>query len=385
MLDPTKILYDDSFKVKCRQVLPNGTTLVSERTYTNTAKAIANRERLKPNPLTATSMQISESRVNTSEYTRVRGSIYGTFIGPPDYVFSQSPSGSVRTETIDFSTDGEAAMNRALAKASEFSFGVSIAESSQTINLLTKRIKDLGRFAMALKRGDISKAGQVLNFDLSLQGAARLKGQSVKERLSSGYLEFQFGWMPLLEDASNISKAYAKGLSTEGLKVTSRTGRKASLRGRSNAELLSYVPQASAVFTGRVKNTKARDLQDLGLLNVPLIAWNLVPLSFVFDWFIPVGTFLGGITAQAGLEDCQSTYTDGKMSKVIISFQGQDYLLRSSLAVNRHVSTGLPSLLGLAPQAIHSFGQVVSIAALFQQKVSTGSSAVNRPFRSSIK
>lgn len=47
-------------------------------------------------------------------------------------------------------------------------------------------------------------------------------------------------------------------------------------------------------------------MNQLGLLDPVSLAWNLLPMSFVFDWFIPVGTFLDGFTATEGL-----TYQDG--------------------------------------------------------------------------
>jgi hypothetical protein len=43
------------------------------------------------------------------------------------------------------------------------------------------------------------------------------------------------------------------------------------------------------------------ELQQLGLTNPALVAWELVPFSFVFDWFIQVGDWLTGLTALQGV------------------------------------------------------------------------------------
>jgi hypothetical protein len=40
----------------------------------------------------------------------------------------------------------------------------------------------------------------------------------------------------------------------------------------------------------------------LGLANPAALVWEALPLSFVFDWFVPVGNWLQGATAEAGLE-----------------------------------------------------------------------------------
>jgi len=39
----------------------------------------------------------------------------------------------------------------------------------------------------------------------------------------------------------------------------------------------------------------------LGLLNPVAVLWEVVPLSFVVDWFIPIGTYLASLDAMAGV------------------------------------------------------------------------------------
>jgi hypothetical protein len=40
----------------------------------------------------------------------------------------------------------------------------------------------------------------------------------------------------------------------------------------------------------------------LGLINPAVVAWELVPFSFLVDWFIPVGKFLDSWTDQLGYD-----------------------------------------------------------------------------------
>jgi hypothetical protein len=42
--------------------------------------------------------------------------------------------------------------------------------------------------------------------------------------------------------------------------------------------------------------------KELGITNPALVAWELVPFSFVADWFLPIGNFLGFLDATLGLE-----------------------------------------------------------------------------------
>ena len=49
-----------------------------------------------------------------------------------------------------------------------------------------------------------------------------------------------------------------------------------------------------------VTNPNRYLLQQMGLANPLLVAWELVPFSFVVDWVADVGTSLGGITDLLG-------------------------------------------------------------------------------------
>jgi hypothetical protein len=49
------------------------------------------------------------------------------------------------------------------------------------------------------------------------------------------------------------------------------------------------------------------NLAKVGILNPLQLAWEVVPYSFVVDWFLPIGNWLGGLDAAAGL-DFESGY-----------------------------------------------------------------------------
>jgi hypothetical protein len=86
-----------------------------------------------------------------------------------------------------------------------------------------------------------------------------------------------------------------------------------------NSPLPNYLRSYQAQMMARVKwkvgitasfklSSDALDfLNKLGLDNPAFIAWNLMPLSFVVDWILPVGKWLESFTAYAGLELIQIT------------------------------------------------------------------------------
>lgn len=343
----------------------------SQMSYRDQVRAFASWHRPKPIVLTPTTMQIEEICDNTEIYEVVSGS--GKTIngkrGTAKFVYG---SYAVQSEVFT-SGDGMSELNRALAKSTDFSFGVSIAESKETISFIAKNIRRITSFGVALKRGDLRLAQDVLNIDLSRSAVSRLKGQSMQDRLASGYLEFQFGLMPLLNDVSNVAKAYEQGLATRGLKISAHAGLRSSVSRQTFSKAWSQGPQSHASFSGRVVNPRLRDLNSLGLLNVPQIIYNVQPLSFVLDWFIPIGTYLGGATAGAGLENTLACVVTSTQTRNFLIVNGQKIPVSMTQTATRSVTSPSPSLLGLAPSCIRSFGQLTSLAALAHTKLGTRS------------
>jgi len=58
--------------------------------------------------------------------------------------------------------------------------------------------------------------------------------------------------------------------------------------------------EAKAWFDAIRTNSFLTDVNQFGLLNVPVVIWELTPLSFVADWVLDVGSFLERTTAGAG-------------------------------------------------------------------------------------
>jgi hypothetical protein len=50
-----------------------------------------------------------------------------------------------------------------------------------------------------------------------------------------------------------------------------------------------------------VNNSAFQDLNTLGLTNLSSVTWEVIPYSFVVDWFLPIGNFLNNYDAFAFL------------------------------------------------------------------------------------
>jgi hypothetical protein len=123
--------------------------------------------------------------------------------------------------------------------------------------------------------------------------------------------------------------------------------------------------QASGYFSGRLSNPSLAQLNGTGLLNPALLYWELMPYSFVVDWFIPVGDVLASLTAGLGLEGCVGGLV--YVSEQSWIFGG--YRHQTQTTVNRVAVNGLPAFIpinkGISEQ---SWQHVVSAVSLLAQR-----------------
>jgi len=129
------------------------------------------------------------------------------------------------------------------------------------------------------------------------------------------WLEYQYGWKPLLSDAYNALNVLAYQELERG-KVTARviaTSEEKDLTTRRFFESVGSGERIYLTKTRRIHHKcKVRldyvrndtpavdDLEKVGITNPLLVAWELVPFSFVVDWFVPIGDYLSSLDAALG-------------------------------------------------------------------------------------
>lgn len=131
---------------------------------------------------------------------------------------------------------------------------------------------------------------------------------------ADAWLIFSFGFRPLYNDLIGAAQALAKS-NGDVEKVIIETF-KCQINKPISSELsygsanypLGQQCGISGTVTGSSKvhvaivNPLLRLAEELGITNPIYAAWNLIPKSFVFDWFVPVGEYLKGITPPVGIE-----------------------------------------------------------------------------------
>lgn len=182
-------------------------------------------------------------------------------------------------------------------KNQKVNLGVSIAELGKTTDLVTGFFKDLHSFFRALRLADRRQ----------LIRAVKNQGPLSKD-LSSKWLKYQYGAVPLMFEVNGLSEyiyreikdSYITGIVRHdlGLQPFKRTGP----GWPETTETFPTVIRKNT-YRYRVDSDKLRSLSQAGITNPALVVWELVPYSFVIDWFLGIGDYLEALDALVGVKD----------------------------------------------------------------------------------
>lgn len=125
-----------------------------------------------------------------------------------------------------------------------------------------------------------------------------------KKSFADNWLEYHFGWEPLVKDIGAAIRTICDPYSDEWKLITGRGRDSGSRTTNLGYEISTVFTETSvrAQLEYRVANPNLHLLQQLGFVNPLSIAWELVPFSFVLDWFSNVGQVLDSWSDWVGLE-----------------------------------------------------------------------------------
>lgn len=249
---------------------------------------------------------------------------------------------------------------------SDFNMSVFLGEGHQTLNLIADAATKIAKSLKLLKKGNLLGAAAALGVSASgLPRGARNRnpfqnGEKISDKvLSNMWLELQYGWKPLLKDTEAAAQALAKHLEVPFSKrftVVKRKERTSTITAggatpldrRYNYTLTSEERRKITVYITEKPGIAAQ----LGLLNPENVAWELLPWSFVIDWFIPIGSYLD---ARAISSCISGTYvTSNKIAAKRTGLQGhidgggfEHRMVRFARNVSSSLDVPLPKFKGL--------------------------------------
>lgn len=226
-------------------------------------------------------------------------------------------------------------------KQHDFNAAVFLGELPETLQMVSEPLLDVLKAFRYVRKGRFDKAVKVFR--------TRDPAFRVDRHASNAWLSLRYGWIPAISDSYAAAEAYHTLLKEKPTKSV-RVRSKAMLRKTGASAYCDYKCDtgiAVTLITDYVQNT----WESLGILDPAILAWELLPFSFVLDWAYDVGSWLelvctlpqrGGTTYVTTQK--QTTVTSGPWrngSHVFRSFGGY---LRRVVTINRTVSAaaGVP-------------------------------------------
>lgn len=169
----------------------------------------------------------------------------------------------------------------------------------------------------------------------SYEDKATRVGLSVGKYIRDQWLSIRYGWRPLLSELSNAVEAVDSLRKKKPPRITARGYAETT-------ELVDNPPQSIwagsyncsydtamtidySVRAGIIYEIDYRNPFGLTIMSVPSTVWELVPYSFVADWFVNIGDYIKAITPVPGVNVLGSYYTSKEIWKSTVEMQVTAY------------------------------------------------------------
>jgi hypothetical protein len=242
------------------------------------------------------------------------------------------------------------ALQRLISKAQtglQANMAQNIAQVSQLSSLIFGNATKISKALYQLKKGNIPSAINTLTAGrVSPSWKGPIGSPSKTKSVASNWLQLQYGWKPLLSDIEGFMTAMGN------LNAPNDTVQRVSSSATAQRQFNVAYPPDHGLFIGsgygkttfivttttkfkirfRVDDPLTAFLAQTGFTNPINLFWEILPFSFVFDWFLPIGNYLQSLSAWHGV-----TFLGG--SKVRFS------RIRGNSAINYHgAASGEPTV-----------------------------------------
>jgi hypothetical protein len=225
------------------------------------------------------------------------GALLSTYPGGV-YVYGNYTSGTMPTDVELW--------NRMASRirGHDFDLAVALGEGHETVKMIASKTMAIARSLLALRRGNVRLAIKQLSCVVvqthkkisyfnprSGRKAHTVSSLGVKD-VASVWLELQYGWKPLLSDIAEGFAAFRdRSFKPRFREISVSKKSLGAWEPSTNGTNLYFKSYNRKVLTLRM----VEDLPQTDYWQVAdpaVVAWELVPFSFVADWFLPIGDYL---------------------------------------------------------------------------------------------
>lgn len=192
-------------------------------------------------------------------------------------------------------------------KNDKVNLAVAFAERKETAELVASMIDRCAALAKAIHKRDPKGWRRALAFN---HGSNKQREERLR-KAPEAFLEYMYGVQPFLQDAYGASDALREKDNERPYDITVKAGvkevRTTTWQKGNNISphLVCPVERTDTIrvfyrIDYSVENPLLASLSAVGITNPLLLAWERIPLSFVADWFVPFGNWLGYLDADYG-------------------------------------------------------------------------------------
>lgn len=179
-------------------------------------------------------------------------------------------------------------------------WGNDLGEMKESVESLARDAMRGASFIKHMRHGRWTQAANALGIT-----PGRFKADRGRA-LADHWLNYSYGWRPLARNIYDTAHtfyemAHNAAKLIEGNGNCRVSGSPSYTSPYSLAYQIQWLQNVHCVLRAVVENPNLHRLNQLGLTNPVSIAWELVPFSFVIDWFIPVSNVLSAMSAGFGL------------------------------------------------------------------------------------
>lgn len=190
-----------------------------------------------------------------------------------------------------------------------------VAERQETVNMLNRAFKMIAGFSDAYRKKNWNEA-------FIAAGIRSPRGSSPNAKNGFGqaanaHLWLNLGLLPIAQDIYAMVNKDLRPPTLRVAKSQSYKGEHVTTQGADYGQFTTTVGFKTRVTVSAKADIPSLDYfaaniaQQLGLTNPVSLAWELMPYSFVVNWFVDIGSFLSQFDAFSGLRllECSETYT----------------------------------------------------------------------------
>jgi len=231
-----------------------------------------------------------------------------------------------------------------------YNLAVSNAQIGLTLDMISSTAARIARSIRSLKHGNITDAARHLG--VSPRSGSKHARPVTTRDMADAWLELQYGWSPLLQDVHDAAQALAVNLNPPNQIRHTVTYPK----GDDVKEIYPDPSIAPAIYQSYCQRTARTSIivvlqeqlslpRQLGLLDPASVAWEVLPFSFICDWFIPIGTYLDdlsiipSITGKFLVTEVRKNVSSRRGMRAYYAGASTDM---SAVQMSRGSQTGLP-------------------------------------------